>query len=147
MVSSSVSARFLYGFPYRLQRAWTVLRSTKHPVDVVRVGVWNSLRPPRSLAHQSPLDSLHPHKPKDSYQRPPGQSFHRDSDNSHPTRPVLPHLPKDSLSTRTGSLPHSSHVPAVATSLLDRKDQDKSSQQGRSFYKKGRGGGGNNRRK
>ena len=43
MVSSSVSARFLYGFPYRFQRAWTVLCSVKHPLDVVRVGAWNSL--------------------------------------------------------------------------------------------------------
>ena len=42
-VSSSFSARFLYGFPYRFQRAWTVLCSTKHPLDVVRVGAWNSL--------------------------------------------------------------------------------------------------------
>ena len=43
MVSSSVSARFLYGFPYRFQRAWTVLCNMKHPLDVVRVGAWNSL--------------------------------------------------------------------------------------------------------
>ena len=43
MVSSSVSARFLFGFPYRFQRAWTVLCSMKHPLDVVRVGAWNSL--------------------------------------------------------------------------------------------------------
>ena len=43
MVSSSVSARFLYGFPYRFQRAWTVLCSMKHPLDVVRVRAWNSL--------------------------------------------------------------------------------------------------------
>ena len=70
-VSSSISARFLYGLPYRFQRAlswspplclrslrctmpygtgkqskraWTVLWSTKHPLDVVRVGTWSSLR-------------------------------------------------------------------------------------------------------
>ena len=43
-VSSPFSARFLYGFPYRFQRAWTVLYSMKHPLDVVRVGAWNSLR-------------------------------------------------------------------------------------------------------
>ena len=42
-VSSSFSARFLYGFPYRFQRAWTVLCSMKHTLDVVRVGAWNSL--------------------------------------------------------------------------------------------------------
>ena len=42
-VSSSFSARFLYGFPYSFQRAWTVLCSTKHPLDIVRVGAWNSL--------------------------------------------------------------------------------------------------------
>ena len=30
-------------FPYRFQRAWTVLCSMKHPLDVVRVGAWNSL--------------------------------------------------------------------------------------------------------
>ena len=42
-VSSSFSARFLYGFPYIFQRAWTVLCSTKHPLEVVRVGTWNSL--------------------------------------------------------------------------------------------------------
>ena len=33
----------MYGFPYRFQRAWTVLWSTRHPLDVVRVGAWNSL--------------------------------------------------------------------------------------------------------
>ena len=41
--SSSFPTRFLYGFPYRFQRAWTVLWSMKHPLDVVRVGAWNSL--------------------------------------------------------------------------------------------------------
>ena len=35
----------------------------------------SSVRPPRSLSHQLPLDSLHPPKSKDSYQRPPGHSF------------------------------------------------------------------------
>ena len=42
-VSSSFSTRFLYGFPYRFQRAWTVLWSTRCPLDVVRIGAWNSL--------------------------------------------------------------------------------------------------------
>ena len=42
-VSSSFSARFLYGFPYRFQREWTVPWSTRHPLDVVRVEAWNSL--------------------------------------------------------------------------------------------------------
>ena len=42
-VSSSFSARFLYGFPYRFQRTWMVLCSMKHPLDVARVGAWNSL--------------------------------------------------------------------------------------------------------
>ena len=32
--SSSFSARFLYGFPYKFQRAWMVLCSTRHPLDV-----------------------------------------------------------------------------------------------------------------
>ena len=51
-VSSSFSAWFLYGFPYRFQRARTVLCSTKHPLDVVRVGTWNNLTTclPRMLA-------------------------------------------------------------------------------------------------
>ena len=49
----------------------------------------SSSRPPRSMAHQSPLDSLHPHKPKDSYQRPPGRSFRRDQgkQSSYKARP------------------------------------------------------------
>ena len=38
----------LYGFPYRFQRTWTVLWSTRHPLDVVQVGSWNSL-------HHSPF--------------------------------------------------------------------------------------------
>ena len=38
-----LSARFLYGFPYRFQKAWTVLCSMKHPPDAVRVGAWKSL--------------------------------------------------------------------------------------------------------
>ena len=41
-VFSSFSARFLYGFPCRFQRAWAVLWSMKHLLDVVRVGAWNS---------------------------------------------------------------------------------------------------------
>ena len=41
-VSSSFSARFFL-IPYRIQRAWTVLWSTRHPLVVVRVGAWNSL--------------------------------------------------------------------------------------------------------
>ena len=45
MVSSSVSAWFLYGFPYRFQSAWTVLWSKKHPLDAMLVGAWNSLLP------------------------------------------------------------------------------------------------------
>ena len=48
-VSSSFSARFLYGFPYRFQRAWTVLCSLKHPLDVVRVRAWNSILFPARL--------------------------------------------------------------------------------------------------
>ena len=36
-VSSSFSAWFLYGFPYRFQRAWTVLRSMRHPLDSSRI--------------------------------------------------------------------------------------------------------------
>ena len=39
--------------------------------------------------------------------------------SSLPTRPVLHHQTKDSLSTRTGSLPPNNHVPAVATSPLN----------------------------
>ena len=35
-------------------------------------------RPPRSIAHKSPLDPLHPHRSQDSCQRPPVQSFWRD---------------------------------------------------------------------
>ena len=50
----------------------------------------SSVRPPRSLSHQSPLDSLHPPKPKDSYQRPPGHSFRRDptKQSSYRARPA-----------------------------------------------------------
>ena len=40
---SSFSARFLFGFPYIFQKLWTVLLSMRHPLDVVRVGAWNSL--------------------------------------------------------------------------------------------------------
>ena len=49
----------------------------------------SSSRPPRSIDHQSPLDSLHPYKSKDSYQCPPGQSFRRDSgkQSSYKIRP------------------------------------------------------------
>ena len=34
-------------------------------------------RPPRSLSHRSPLDSISWPRPKDSYNQQPGQSFHR----------------------------------------------------------------------
>ena len=39
----------------------------------------SSSRPPRSLAHQSPLDAISTPRSKDSYQRPPGQPFGGDS--------------------------------------------------------------------
>ena len=55
MVSSSVSARFLYGFPYRFQRSWTVLWSTKHLQDVVGVGEWNNLEFIKQLLPMSPF--------------------------------------------------------------------------------------------
>ena len=42
-VSSSFSAQFLCGFPYRFQGAWTVVGSMIHPLNVVQVGAWNSL--------------------------------------------------------------------------------------------------------
>ena len=41
--SSSFSAQFLNGFPYRFQWAWTVLWSMRHLLDFVQVGAWNSL--------------------------------------------------------------------------------------------------------
>ena len=44
MVPSSFYARFLYGFPYRFQRAWTFLWSTRHLQDLVWLGAWNSLQ-------------------------------------------------------------------------------------------------------
>ena len=46
---------FLYGFPYRFQRPWTVLWSTKHPLDVVRIGAWNSL----VVSHSQSLQRTH----------------------------------------------------------------------------------------
>ena len=44
MVPSSFYARFLYGFPYRFQRAWTFLWSTRHLQDLMWLGAWNSLQ-------------------------------------------------------------------------------------------------------
>ena len=44
MVSSSVCAWLLYGFPYRFQRPRMVLWSIKHLLDVMQVGAWNSLQ-------------------------------------------------------------------------------------------------------
>ena len=60
-VSSSVSERFLYGFPYRFQRAWTVQWSMKHPLDVMWVGAWNSQKPLDSYLHtETPWHSYRP---------------------------------------------------------------------------------------
>ena len=71
--------------------------------------------------------------------------------SSLPTRPVLHHQTKDSLSTRTGSLPPNNHVPAVATSPLNIIPTAETSTKALSKValssRKGGGGGGNNRRK
>ena len=95
----------------------------------------SSSRPPRSLAHQSPLDSLHPHKPKDSYQRPPGQSFRRASgkQSSYKARPSSSKkgqsFNKDRKPASQQSRPSGSNQSSGQNS--NRRDQDKSSQQGR----------------
>ena len=74
----------------------------------------SSARPPRSLSHQSPLDAIHPPRSKDSYQRPPGQSFRRISNKqasfrSRPSSSSKGPYVKDKK-------PPNSPVPVVATS-------------------------------
>ena len=74
----------------------------------------SSACPPRSLSHQSPLDAIHPPRSKDSYQRPPGQSFRRISNKqasfrSRPSSSSKGPYVKDKK-------PPNSPVPLVATS-------------------------------
>ena len=57
-VSSFISARFLYEFPYRFQRAWTILWSMIHPLYVARVGAWNSLNLPSLIPPIQKLPSF-----------------------------------------------------------------------------------------
>ena len=108
----------------------------------------SSSRPPRSMAHKSPLDSLHPHRPQDSYQRPPGQPFRRDqgkqSSNKahHSSSNRGQPYNKDKKSTSQQS--HNSGNTQSSGQNLNRRDEDKPSQQGRSSFKKGRGGGNSN---
>ena len=63
----------------------------------------SSSKPPRPMTHKSPLDSPHPHRFQDPYQRPPGQPFRRvqGKQSSYKARPSSS---KDSLSIRTRSL-------------------------------------------
>ena len=110
----------------------------------------SSVHPPRSLSQQSPLDAIHTPRSKDSYQRPPGQSFRRDFQKSS-------NRPKQSSSSKGQSYSKdrkptsqqycSSGVGQSGGQGSARKDKEKASQQSRSFYKKGRGSKGNQRKK
>ena len=101
----------------------------------------SSVRPPRSLSHQSPLDAIHPPRTKDSYQRPLGQSFRRDSNKQSSFRPRLSSSSKgksyvkDKKPVSHQSRSNGGNQPTGQGSA--RKYKDKGSQQYRSFHKKG----------
>ena len=78
-----------------------------------------SWRPLWSLAHPSPLDSLHLHL-KTLTNALWASLFVGTEASSFHTRPVLHHQTKDSLSIRTKSLLPNNLVTAVTTSPLDR---------------------------
>ena len=105
---------------------------------------------PHSLAHQSTLGALPSPRSQDSYRRPPGQSFRKDSSNQkqssykhRQTSSSKGHFqPKD---RKTSS--QSNYRSGGGGQSSSRKDKDKRSQQPRPFNhsKKGRGGGGSQR--
>ena len=100
----------------------------------------SSAKPPRSLAHHSPH---HPHKSKDSYQRPPGQSSHK----AHPSSSSAKGQPYTKDRKHASQQSRSRGWNQSAGQNSTSRDKDKEPQQGCSFYKKGRGRGGNNQRK
>ena len=102
----------------------------------------SSVRLPRSLSHQFTLDSLHPPKTKDSYQRPLDHSFWKDFRPRPSSSSKGQSYVKDK---QPASQPICSGRSTQFTGQSSaRKDKDKGSQQYRSFHKKGRGGGGGN---
>ena len=106
----------------------------------------SSVHLPRSLSHQFQLDAIHPPRTKDSYQRPPGQSFRRDKQSSLWSRPSSSskgHYVKDKKPVSQQSRSSGGNQSTGQGSTR----KDKGSQQYRSFPKKGRGRGGNNQRK
>ena len=106
-----------------------------------------SVQPPRSLAHQSPLDALPSPRSQENYRRPPGQSFWKDSSNQkqsfykhHQASSSKGHFQpkgrKTSLSPTTAL--------EVADKAQPKSIDHKGSQQSHPFNcsKKGTGGGG-----
>ena len=66
----SVGGNDLFGPDARKVHEWKLDKSKKKPPS-------SDSRPPRSVAHRSPLDALARPKPKDSYNQKPGQPFRR----------------------------------------------------------------------
>ena len=104
-----------------------------------------------SLTHQSPLDSLHSPRSRDSYQCPPGHSFRGDSgiQSSYCARPSSSNKGQSSCEDKKPASQQSCSRGGNQSSgqSSTRRDKEKGSLQYCSFSKKGRGGGGNNQRK
>ena len=77
----------------------------------------SSWRPPRSLTHQSPLVTISTPRSKDSYQRPPGQPFQRDS-HKQPSFKSWPSSSSKSLPVKTRNLPNLPSVQAAENKVL-----------------------------
>ena len=112
----------------------------------------SSARPPRSLSYQSPRDALPTPRSKDSYHRPPGQSFRRDSQKQSCFKSRQSSSSKEQFSAKNKKPSSQQHYCSNGGGQGGgqgpaRKDRDnKGSQQSRSLNKKWRGGGGNQRK-
>ena len=95
-------------------------------------------RPPRSLSHRSPLESVSRPRPKDSYKQHPGQSFRRPPKQS----PYKSHTGAQSKSqtfNRDKKTSSSNRSDNRDQGQRRRDREPKGSQSARPFHKKGRG--------
>ena len=107
----------------------------------------SSSRPPRFLAHQSPLDGISTPRSKDSYQRPPSQPFQSDSHKQPSFKSRQSSSSKGQSSSKDKKSSQSTFRSGSREQGPARRDKEsKGSQQSRSFNKRGWGGGGNQRK-
>ena len=103
-------------------------------------------RPPRSLSHRYPLESISRPRPKDSYNQQPGQSFRRPPKQS-PYKSRTGAQSKSQTFNRDKKTSSSNRSDNRDQGQRPRDREPKGSQSAHPFHKKGRGGGSGQGRK